>query len=60
MNNFEVDGVDNNQRFSNTYAISPPPEEIAELNVACHDTGADVSLARSWRRRSTIIEILGD
>lgn len=45
MNNFTLDGVDNNQRFSNTYAVSPPPDAIAEFKVASHETGADVSLA---------------
>jgi Carboxypeptidase regulatory-like domain len=45
MNNFTLDGVDNNQRFSNTYATSPPPDAIAEFKVASHETGADVSLA---------------
>lgn len=45
MNNFTLDGVDNNQRFSNTYSTSPPPDAIAEFKVASHQTGADVSLA---------------
>lgn len=45
MNNFTLDGVDNNQRFSNTYSVSPPPDAIAEFKVASHETGADVSLA---------------
>ena len=45
MNNFTLDGVDNNQRFSNTYSVSPPPDAIAEFKVASHQTGADVSLA---------------
>jgi len=45
MNNFTLDGVDNNQRFSNTYSTSPPPDAIAEFKVASHETGADVSLA---------------
>jgi hypothetical protein len=43
-NNFTLDGVDNNQHFSNSYAVSPPPDAIAEFKVASHETGADVSL----------------
>ncbi len=45
MNDFTLDGVENNQRFSNTYSVSPPPDAIAEFKVASHQTGADVSLA---------------
>ncbi len=45
MNNFTLDGVENNQRFSNTYSVSPPPDAIEEFKVASHETGADVSLA---------------
>jgi len=44
-NNFTLDGAENNQRFSNTYAQSPPPDAIAEFKVDSHETGADVSLA---------------
>ncbi len=45
MNNFTLDGVENNQRFSNTYAESPPPDALSEFKVDSHQTGADVSLA---------------
>ena len=45
MNDFTLDGIENNQRFSNSYAVSPPPDAIAEFKVASHQTGADVSLA---------------
>jgi hypothetical protein len=45
MNNFTLDGAENNQRFSNTYAQSPPPDALAEFKVDSHQTGADVSLA---------------
>ena len=45
LNNFTLDGAENNQRFSNTYAQSPPPDAIAEFKVDSHETGADVSLA---------------
>jgi hypothetical protein len=44
-NNFTLDGAENNQRFSNSYAQSPPPDAIAEFKVDSHQTGADVSLA---------------
>lgn len=44
-NNFTLDGAENNQRFSNTYAQAPPPDAIAEFKVDSHETGADVSLA---------------
>ena len=45
LNNFTLDGAENNQRFSNTYAQSPPPDAIAEFKVDSHETGADVSFA---------------
>lgn len=43
-NNFTLDGGENNQRFSNTYAQSPPPDAIAEFKVDSHQSGADVSV----------------
>jgi len=45
MNNFTLDGADNNQRFSNSYVQSPPPDAIAEFKIESHESGADVSLA---------------
>src|SRR6266568_5580133 len=53
MNNFTVDGVENNELFFNFVAISPPPDAIQEFNVQSYITngaygrapGANVSIA---------------
>jgi Carboxypeptidase regulatory-like domain len=45
MNNFTFDGVDNNMRFTNTYAQSPPPDAIEEFKVEQHQTEASAALA---------------
>src|SRR5579875_3286583 len=45
MNDFTLDGVDNNMRFTNTYAQSPPPDALEEFNVESHQTAAEASFA---------------
>jgi len=45
MNNFTLDGIENNMRFTNTYANSPPPDAIEEFVVATHQTSPDAALA---------------
>jgi len=45
MNNFTLDGVDNNMRFTNSYATSPPPDAIQEFKVESHQSDAAASLA---------------
>lgn len=45
MNNFALDGVDNNMRFSNTFAAAPPPDALEEFKVATHQTDPDVTMA---------------
>ncbi len=44
-NNFTMDGVLNNQLFTNTWALSPPPDAIQEFNVQSHITDAQFSIA---------------
>ncbi len=45
MNNFTMDGIENNMRFTNTYASSPPPDAIDEFVVSSHQTSADAAFA---------------
>lgn len=53
MNNFTIDGVENNELFFNFLALSPPPDAIQEFNVQSYITngaygrapGANVSIA---------------
>src|SRR6185437_13706132 len=45
MNNFTLDGIDNNMRFDNTYSVAPPPDAIQEFSVESHQTGAESSYA---------------
>ena len=45
MNNFTLDGVENNMRFTNTYANSPPPDAIDEFVVSNHQTSPDAAFA---------------
>jgi hypothetical protein len=45
MNNFTIDGVDNNMRFTNSFGTSPPPDAIQEFEVATNQSDAHTSLA---------------
>jgi hypothetical protein len=45
MNDFTLDGVDNNMRFTNTYAQAPPPDALEEFNVESHQSAAEASFA---------------
>lgn len=45
MNNFTLDGSDNNMRFTNSYAQSPPPDALEEFSVESHQTSAEASFA---------------
>jgi hypothetical protein len=45
MNNFTLDGVDNNMRFTNSFATAPPPEAIAEYKVSSHESTSAADLA---------------
>ena len=53
MNNFTIDGVENNELFFNFVALSPPPDAIQEFNVQSYITsgaygrapGANVAIA---------------
>ncbi len=45
QNNFTMDGVLNNQLFSNTWAISPPPDALEEFNVQSHITDSQFSIS---------------
>jgi hypothetical protein len=40
QNNFTMDGVMNNNVYTNIWAISPPPDAIEEFNVQAHITDA--------------------
>lgn len=44
-NNYTLDGLENNERFDNTYAISPPPDAIEEFIVQSHIADARFGLA---------------
>ena len=44
-NNFTMDGVLNNELFTNTWVISPPPDAIQEFDVQSHITDAQFSIA---------------
>jgi hypothetical protein len=45
QNNYTMDGVLNNALFTNTFAISPPPDAIQEFNVQSHITDAQFSIS---------------
>jgi hypothetical protein len=45
-NNFTIDGLENNARFDNTYAIALPPDAIEEFKVQSHIADARFGLAR--------------
>ena len=44
-NNFTMDGVLNNQLFTNVWAISPPPDALQEFNVQSHITDAQFAIS---------------
>ena len=44
-NNYRLDGQENNERFDNTYALSPPPDAIEEFMVQSHMTDARFGMA---------------
>jgi hypothetical protein len=44
-NNFRLDGIDNNMRFNNTVATSPPPDALQEVKVSGHDSDAQIAFA---------------
>jgi hypothetical protein len=41
QNNFTMDGVMNNNIYTNIWAISPPPDAIDEFNIQVHITDAE-------------------
>ncbi len=41
QNNFTIDGVSNNAIFTNTWAVSPPPDAIREFRVQTNITDAE-------------------
>jgi hypothetical protein len=43
-NNYTLDGLENNERFDNTYALSPPPDAIQEFIVQSHIADARFGL----------------
>ncbi|MBX3279018.1 MAG: carboxypeptidase regulatory-like domain-containing protein [Acidobacteria bacterium] len=45
MNNFRLDGIDNNMRFTNSFGTSPPPDALQEVKSSSHDSDAQISLA---------------
>ena len=45
MNNYTLDGVENNMRFTNSFATAPPPDALEEFKVASHQSNAASSLA---------------
>ena len=45
QNNFTLDGVLNNDIYTNTWAISPPPDAIQEFNVQSQITDAQFSIS---------------
>jgi hypothetical protein len=45
QNNYTMDGVLNNALFTNTFALSPPPDAIQEFNVQSHITDAQFAIS---------------
>jgi hypothetical protein len=45
QNNFTMDGVMNNNVYTNTWAISPPPDALEEFNVQSHITDAQFGVS---------------
>ena len=44
-NNFTLDGVENNMRFTNHFATPPPPDALEEFKVSSHQSDSAASLA---------------
>jgi hypothetical protein len=45
MNNFTLDGNENNMRFTNSYATPPPPDALSEFKISSHESDSASSLA---------------
>jgi hypothetical protein len=45
QNNFTIDGVLNNDIYTNVWSISPPPDAIEEFNVQAHITDAQFAIS---------------
>src|SRR5580704_11678037 len=45
QNNFTIDGVLNNEIYTNVWSISPPPDAIEEFNVQAHITDAQFAIS---------------
>ena len=45
QNNFTIDGVLNNDIYTNVWSISPPPDAIEEFNVQGHITDAQFAIS---------------
>jgi hypothetical protein len=45
QNNFTMDGILNNQIYTNTWVIAPPPDAVQEFNVQAHITDAQFSIS---------------
>src|SRR5580693_3650679 len=45
QDNYTMDGVLNNALFTNTFAISPPPDAVQEFNVQSHITDAQFAIS---------------
>jgi hypothetical protein len=45
QNNFTMDGLLNNNIYTNTWAISPPPDALQEFNVQTHITDAEFAIS---------------
>lgn len=45
QNNFTMDGLLNNNIYTNTWAISPPPDALQEFNVQAHITDAEFAIS---------------
>jgi len=45
MNNFTLDGVENNMRFTNSFGTPPPPDALEEFKISSHQSDAAASLA---------------
>src|SRR5579884_2269991 len=45
QNNFTMDGVLNNDVYTDTWAVSPPPDALQEFNVQSHITDAQFAIS---------------